>query len=237
MATMAQARAVGWSFWQKMALGLALFIVLGFAQFAARGFVNVGTVPLWVHLHGVAMLVWLALGVAQPSLANGRNLALHRKLGWIGMGAALTVTVLGSFAGIMAIRLGRQPPFFTPPYFLALTQIGIVVFAAMVTAAVLKRRDTLWHQRLMLGSTILLLEPALGRVLPMPLIMPWGEWLVMLVQLGVLWLIVRHDRATLGWVHPATRTVALVILGLHVTVETMARTDLFGDWAAKLMAA
>jgi hypothetical protein len=236
MATTAQATTGTWSFWQKMALGIALFVIVGFAQFAARGAVNLGAVPPWVHIHGIAMLVWLTLGFVQPSLANANNLALHRKLGWLGVGAALTVTVLGSYTGIMAIILGRVPPFFTPPYFLALTQIGIVVFAAMVLAAIIKRRETLWHQRLMLGSSILLLEPALGRLLPMPLIMPWGEWLVMVIQLGVLWLVARHDRTTLGAVHPATKAVALVIVALHVAVETMARTELFADWSAALAA-
>lgn len=234
MATMARTGTGTWSFWQKMALGLGLFVVFAFAQFAARGFVNIGAVPVWVHVHAVAMLAWLALGFAQPSLANSGNLALHRKLGKLGAIVALAVAVLGSYAGLMAIALGRQPPFFSPPYFLALTQIGIVAFAAMVIAAVVKRRDTLWHQRLMLGSTILILEPALGRVLPMPSIMPWGGWLVMVIQLGVLWLVVRHDRATLGAVHRATVTVGLVIVALHVAVETMARTDLFARWAATL---
>jgi hypothetical protein len=236
MATLAHRDTAGWSFWQKMALGLALFIVAAFAQFAARGFVDVGATPPWVHMHGVAMLIWLTLGVVQPSLANTGNLALHRTLGWLGVGAAATVTVLGSYTGIMAIILGRQPPFFTPPYFLALTQVGIVVFAAMVIAAIVKRRQTLWHQRLMLGSTILILEPALGRLLPMPLIMPWGEWLVMIVQLGALWLIMRHDRATLGAVHPATKAVGITIVALHVAVESLGRTALFAGWAASLAA-
>lgn len=234
MATLAQSGTGNWSFWQKMALGLGLFIVIGFAQFAARGYVNVAATPPWVHMHGVAMLVWLTLGFVQPSLANSGNLALHRRLGKLGVIAAVAVTILGSYAGLMAIALGRVPPFFTPPYFLALTQIGITVFAAMVIAALVKRRDTLWHQRLMLGTTILILEPALGRWLPMPLIMPWGEWLVMVIQLGVLMLVVRHDRATLGAVHPATKTVAAVIIALHITVETMARTDLFAGWASTL---
>lgn len=69
------------------------------------------------------MLVWLTLGFVQPALANANNLAMHRKLGWLGVGAAITVTVVGSYTGIMAIILDRQPPFFTPPY-LALTEIG-----------------------------------------------------------------------------------------------------------------
>jgi hypothetical protein len=237
MATVTQERnAGGLSFWQKMALGLGLFIVLGFAQFAARGFVDIPRVPIWIHLHGAVMLAWLTLGFIQPGLALGGNLALHRRLGWLGVALALTVTALGSFAGIMALATRHVPPFFTPPYFLALTQIGIAVFAAMVLAAVLKRRDTRWHQRLMLGSTILILEPALGRVLPMPLIMPWGEWLVMLFQLGAVWLIARHDRASLGAVHPATKAVAAVIVLTHVAVETAARTALFAGWAEAIAA-
>ena len=236
MATLAKAPAGGLSFWQKMAAGLGRFIVFGFAQFAARGFVDIPRVPVWIHVHGAVMLAWLTLGFVQPSLAHRGNLALHRRLGWLGLVLALAVTMLGSFAGIMALATRHVPPFFTPPYFLALTQIGIAVFAAMVLAAVLKRRDTRWHQRLMLGSTILILEPAFGRVLPMPLLMPWGEWVVMLFQLGAVWLIARHDRASLGAVHPATKTVAAVIVLTHVAVETMARTALFAGWAQSIAA-
>ena len=71
MATLAQEPAHGFSFWQKMALGIALFIVFGFAQFAARGFVDLGAAPAWLHLHGAVMLSWLALLVVQPTLIAG----------------------------------------------------------------------------------------------------------------------------------------------------------------------
>ena len=229
MASVAQADAGGLSFWQKMALGMALFIVFGFAQFAARGFVDFANVPAWIHLHGVVMIAWLALTVVQPSLTQRDNVALHRRLGWLGVALAAAVCVIGSAAGILSIRTQYVPPFFTPPYFLALTQIGIAVFAGMIAAAVINRRRTDWHQRLMLGATILIMEPALGRVLPMPLIMPWGEWLVMVVQLAVLSLVVRHDRRTLGAVHPATIAVGVVIVLTHLVVELAAITP---DWIA-----
>src|SRR3546814_6811155 len=60
MATIAGA-ADAERFWQRMAIGLAVFIVFGFAQFTARGFVDPLRAPFWVHLHGAAMLGWLAL--------------------------------------------------------------------------------------------------------------------------------------------------------------------------------
>jgi hypothetical protein len=92
-----------------------------------------------------------------------------------------------------------------------------------VASAILLRGNTQWHRRLMIGSTIMLMEPALGRVLPMPLIAPWGGWAETAVQLAIVWLLVRHDRKTLGAVHPASTVVAAVILTNHLLVELLAR--------------
>lgn len=223
MATAAYSATRDQSFWQKMALGIALFTVFGFSQFFFRGFSNPYTAPLHVHLHGVVMLGWLALTTVQPWLISRDNIALHRTLGWTGIVFAAALVGLGSYTGLYSIAHHRQPPFFTPAYFLGLTQIGIAVFGAMVAAAVMMRRNLDWHRRLMIGALILILEPALGRTLPMPLIEPWGGWLSMAIRLGVVGLVMRHDRRTLGTIHPATWVVAAVIAGGHVLIETLAR--------------
>jgi hypothetical protein len=236
MATLAPAAARDQSFWQKMMLGIAVFIVFGFAQFAARGFVQPMTVPLHVHFHGLVMLAWLGISVVQASLIRRDNLALHRRLGWLGVALAAAVVVTGSYVGLYAVQTGRQPPFFTPPYFLALTQVGIVFFATMIAAAVVYRRQTEWHRRLMLGSMIMIMEPALGRLLPMPFIMPWGEWAVLAIQLGVLALVMRHDRRTLGTVHPATLVAASAITLSHVVLETLAVLPFWQDLAGRVAA-
>jgi uncharacterized membrane protein len=231
MATMARVGAGDQSFWRAMMLGIALFIVFGFAQFSARGFVNVGAVPAYVHFHGAIMIAWLALSVTQATLIQRDNLALHRKLGWLGAALAAGVVVTGSFVGIMAVQTGRQPPFFSPAYFLALTQFGMVCFAAIVTFAIARRRNTEWHRRLMVGAMIMLMEPALGRILPMPLIMPWGELLVLVIQLGVFGLMVRHDRRVHRRIHPATVAgMAFVVVG-HLGVELLAIFPLFAALA------
>jgi hypothetical protein len=45
------------------------------------------------------------------------------------------------------------------------------------------------------------------------------EWIVMAIQLGVVALIARHDRKTLGRVHAATFSVGVVIALSHVLVS------------------
>ncbi len=117
MATTAGGAARAELFWHRMAIGLAIFIILGFLQFALRGFVDPVAAPFWVHLHGVAMLAWLALLIVQPTLVSRDNPALHRRLGWIGAGLALFITFLGIFTGVASLMLNRFPPFFSPPYF------------------------------------------------------------------------------------------------------------------------
>lgn len=234
MATLAQTETRDRSFWQKITLGLALFIVFGFAQFALRGFVQPAKAPIHVHFHGVVMLSWLGLMVVQPTLVQRGNAALHRRLGWIGAALAALVVVTGSFVGIKSLQNGTQPPFFTQPYFLALTQFGVITFAGLVAYAILRRRETEWHRRLLVGAMIALMEPALGRVLPMPLIMPWGEWLALAIQLGVLAIVMRHDRRTLGAVHPATLIAGFAITLHHCVVETLAVLPAWQELAAKV---
>lgn len=222
------------AFFTRFAIVLAVIIVLGFAQFAMQGFVNYRAAPLRVHFHGVVMLAWLALFVFQNRLIETGRIGAHRRLGWIGVGLATLVAITGSWVGIGALVEARQPPFFTPPYFLALTQLGVVFFLFLVGWAVIRRRDTQWHRRLMFASLIAILEPAFGRLLPMPLIMPWGEMIVLVVQLLAFAVLMRHDRKVLGGVHPATLIGALVVTAYHLSLELFGRVGPFVAWAESL---
>lgn len=218
MATTAAGIASAERFWQRMAIGLALFIIFGFAQFALRGFADPMAAPFWVHLHGVLMLAWLALLIVQPTLVARGDLPRHRQLGWTGAGLALVIVGLGIFTGLASLVLNRFPPFFSPPYFLALTTVEALAFGLMVWAAVRRRHTTQWHRRLMIGATIIILEPALGRVLPLPLMIGWSDIPIGLCQLFVVSLIALHDRRTLGRIHPATKAVALIVIAVRATI-------------------
>ncbi|MDT0506537.1 adenylate cyclase [Novosphingobium sp. MMS21-SN21R] len=209
-------------FFTRMAIGMAAFIVFGFAQWALRGFVSPTTVPVWVHLHGLAMLSWLGLLIIQNLLVGSGNIALHRKLGWLGLALVLMIAGLGMFTGRMAVELHRVPPFFTDAYFLALTHAEAVTFPLIVGAGIAMRRQTQWHRRLMLGATIIVMEPAFGRLVPAPLLGPVLTALTGLaLQLAVLGIIARHDMRETGTIHPATRVLALVLLLLSATVHAL----------------
>lgn len=221
MATTAGGAARAELFWHRMAIGLAIFIVFGFLQFALRGFVDPAAAPFWVHVHGVAMLAWLALLIAQPTLVSQGNLARHRRLGRIGGLLAIFITGLGVFTGIASLVLNRFPPFFTPPYFLALTVTESLVFGTMVAWAIRRRGATDWHRRLMIGATIVILEPALGRLLPIPLMGPWAEPAVGFCQLSAVAIIAAYDRRSRGAVHPATWAIAAVVIATRVAISLL----------------
>lgn len=239
MATLPQARIGAFSFWQKMAVGLSIFIILAFAQFGLRGMVDYARAPLVMHLHGMAMLAWLGLLTAQSLLAGQKDaapgaLALHRRLGWASVVMVPAIVVLASALCLTALGLHMFPPFFTPAYFLALVHVEAGFFALLVAMAVSRRGQADWHKRLMIGSTVILMEPALGRLLPMPLIMPWGQWLSMAIQIAVVLLIVRQDRREFGHAHPATMAIAMAVILSHVIVEMLSITPGWIALAARL---
>ncbi len=219
------------AFFLRFAIVIALFILFGFAQFAMRGFSNFGGAPLTVHLHGGLMIGWLGIFVAQNMLVHRGELAIHRKLGWTSAALVPLVALTGMLVGYNAVARGSGPPFFSPAYFLVLSSIGSLSFAAMVAWAIVRRRQVQWHRRLMLGAMFLLLEPALGRLLPMPLLGAWGQTMSLAVQLVFVAVVARHDKRVLGAIHPATIAVAVVLVASHALFETLAVLPPFVSFA------
>lgn len=223
-------------FFTRLSIALALFIAVGFLQWSLRGYVSINSTPWWVHAHGAFMLLWLAVFTLQNILAERGDFELHRRLGWSAIIVLIGVAVFGSAAGLQAVMLHRIPPFFSNAYFLALTQVEIVLFVGTVAWGLALRRHTQWHRRLMLGATILLMEPALGRLLPMPMLGSAGEWITLAVQLSAVAVVARHDRSLCGEIHPATLSVAALVTLSHVLVEALSALPAFVAYANRIAA-
>jgi hypothetical protein len=229
--------AANQSFFVQLAWICAAIIVIGFVQNAALGRVAIPLVPIWVHLHGLLMLAWLGLLITQNRLAASGALARHRQLGRIGAGLVGAIVLIAGYSSIMALVLHRYPPFFTPAYFLALGIGEAGSFAGLVVAGIARRADTETHRRLISGSLLVLLEPALGRLLPMPLIGgETGQWVILAIQLGFVVAIAREDRRSRGRVLPATLAVGATLIATHTLVSLGARLPLLESWAAQLVA-
>jgi hypothetical protein len=224
-------------FFVRYAIAIALFILFGFVQFAMRGYSDLASAPPIVHLHGGLMVGWLGIFVAQNLLVHRGELGIHRKLGWTAAAILPLIPVVGIWVGYNAVATHRLPPFFSDSFFLALTGIGSLLFAAMVVWAITLRRQVQWHRRVMLGAMFILLEPALGRLLPMPLLGAWGEWAILAVQMVFVGVLARHDRKLLGAVHQATKAIAAIIVAEHILIETIAVLPPFIAFAQKVAGA
>lgn len=219
-------------FFTRLTQVLAGLIVFGFLQWALRGFVDPIRTPIWIHAHGIAMLGWLGTVVAQNSLAGRGNLVMHRKLGWASLVLVIAIVALGIYAGRMALATHRVPPFFSDPYFLALTHVEVIVFALTVAIAIATRAQTQWHRRLMIAATVILMEPALGRLLPMPLLgQTGGGWLEAVLQVGFLGFLARHDARMLGRVHPATLLGMGLVIAVHGLIQVLAGMPMVAAYA------
>ncbi|AMK22145.1 MULTISPECIES: hypothetical protein [unclassified Sphingobium] len=211
-------------FYLGMSVAIAATVIGGFGSFALRGFVDVGRVPYWVHVHGAVFVSWTLLFVMQNAFAHRGSMALHRRMGWVAVGLATAMVPLGVVTVCMAVVLDRVPPFFTPTIFLALSVLELIGFITLLTGAIRLRRSTEWHRRLMLCAMVAIIGPAFGRLLPMPLLGPWGGLAVMSGQMLFVAVGVVHDLASRGRVHPAYAVGAAVILAEGLAVPILAAT-------------
>ena len=151
-------------FYGLAALAAALVVFAGFARtyYLGKAF-DAPELPGLVHLHGVVMTGWIALFGAQASLVAARRVDLHPRLGVAGAFFAALVVVVGIATSIEGARRGISPG--PPPLvFLAIPLGVILVFGALVAAAIANRRRPDWHKRLMLLATISMLTPAIARL-------------------------------------------------------------------------
>lgn len=211
-----------------MAMVMAAVVVAGFLTQYLAGRSTFAS-PLRVHVHAVVFMGWVALFVAQSWLATRGPLALHRKLGWIAV-AWMMVMVTAALAVIVAVvRNGTAPFFFKPQHFLIANPLTLFGFVGLTAAAVALRKRTDWHARLHICGMTMIIGPAFGRLLPMPLLMPYAFQIAVLA--GAVFPIAGmvRDKRHLGRVHPAwwcgLATLALVL----VTAEVIAASP-FGDW-------
>jgi hypothetical protein len=123
--------------------------------------------PWIIHLHGAIFTGWIVLLLVQGALAAHGNLAAHRKIGNLGIAygcLVLTVGLVVTFAApVLHIKAGewdidRAAAFLPIPFG------DMVLFGSFFGAAVVYRRRSEIHMRLILFATVGLLFAAVGRM-------------------------------------------------------------------------
>ena len=204
-------------FFLRGAIAIAVTIVTGFSVQLAMGRSSFSS-PLPVHLHAIFFMGWITIYLIQNVLAARGNLSLHRRLGWIAAVWMVPMLVLGIYVTVAMVRRGQVPFFFQPQQFLIFDPVALMTFVGLTTAAIVWRRQTDWHKRLHFCGTSMLLGPAFGRLLPLPLLAPWSyEATVAALMLFPIAGVIADKRRS-GHVHPAWKWgIGTMIASLLVT--------------------
>ena len=218
------------------ALLAALVIFAGFARtFYLKGLFGTPPLSSLLMTHGVVMTLWIVLFIAQIALvANGRT-GLHRRVGLLGGGVAVLIVVMGVAAAIDAGRRGFTPaPQITPLMFMAIPIIDVCVFGTLVGAALLKRRRTATHKRLMLLATLGIVTPGAAR-LPLDFIKQGGLPAFFGVMIACVLAVVVIDTVRNRRLHPAFGWGAAFLIASVPLRIALAQTAAWQQFAAWLL--
>jgi hypothetical protein len=215
------------SFFRTLAILMALVIVAGFSMQYLMGRSSFAARPL-VHVHGIVFMSWVVLFVTQSWLATRGPIALHRTLGWFGAGWIVVMLVMAFWIIIDVTQRGLTPFFFQPQHFLIANPLTAVVFAALAWAAIRMRRRTDWHMRLHICAMVAIIGPGFGRLLPMPLLIPYafeaaGLAAMLFIVAGMI-----RDKKREGKVHPAWWYGLLANLAIIPVAQLLANSPI-GD--------
>jgi len=190
-------------FFLTMAIAMALVIVAGFATNLAMGRSSFG-LPLLYHVHAFVFFSWVVIYVTQNALVASGSVALHRRLGWLAAIWPPVMVLMGTTMTVYSLSRTGGLPFFDVREFLFGNPLSILAFARLFAAAIVNRRRTDWHRRLMFCAMAYLTGPGFGRLLPLPFLIPWSFWVAAFVAPSIFPLIgIVFDLRRSGKVHPA----------------------------------
>jgi hypothetical protein len=199
-------------FFVGMAIAIAAIVIVAFSFSLLKTNLVNQLSSTWVRIHVVTFSSWIVLFFAQTVLVAARRTDLHRRLGIAGAILAAAMIVVTIEVSFEAVRQGHavltMPPlqalvFYTVPH------VDMFLFSGLVIAALLFRHKPEIHKRLMLLTTIALLDAVADRL---PLLWRFGRMTHFLVQDALVLAGIVYDLKSRGRINPAYIWGGLLIL-------------------------
>jgi len=220
-----------------MALLLLATVFVGFARtYFLAGVFRAPLPSLLVHIHGAVFTCWILLLVTQVSLVSAGRVDIHRKLGLAGFCLAALMVVIGTLtaSGLLARNVSPVPAFDAKTFYV-IPLSDMVVFASLIFFAYYYRSKPAIHKRLILLSTIALMDAPTGR--PPFAVITNHQYLDSIFCLAFLLLLIGYD---LWSTHKVQR--ATIFGGLLMVIVEQARVPIgmsagwhsFATWAQHL---
>ncbi len=216
-----------------------VYMSLAFLAIAVTGFSTTFFLPLSrgifkappiIHIHGALLFGWLLFLILQASLVHRRHVQVHRRLGIVGTLLSVAIVISGVLVGLHATRrdLAAGGDDFVLGQFVNIL-IEMLLFGALVAAAIVLRRDSESHKRLLLLATISALAPAWLRFrhlfpgVPDPFL-TWS-----LLADALLLVVIARDWVVMHRIHPVYIWAGGAMFAIHV-IEILAIRS--GPWLA-----
>lgn len=194
-----------------LAVALAGFSTTFFAPLARGRF----TALPFVYLHATCLFGWLALLIAQSALVRSRNVALHRRLGWLGVAVIAGIVMSGVVVGALATRRDLASGATWPYGAYVNIVIEMIVFGALAGSAIALRRRPEFHKRLLVLATISALGPAWFRFRHFLPFVPNPIVTFSLVADSVWVALMLREWVTTKRVHPVYRWAGGAMFAVH----------------------
>jgi hypothetical protein len=214
---------------------MVALIVAGFLKLYLRG-ISTFAAPWPVHVHAVAFMAWVGFFMLQVTLATTGRIDLHKRLGWLGAALIPVLLIIGALILFRMMRNAAVPPFWTYAYFVVMNLMALVAFATLTIAAILMRKETQWHRRLIFCGMAALVVTPFNRLAPDAVLAKSMSLIPAIALLGFPLAGMAADWLRERRVHPAWwwGLCALILSG--VTTETLGRAPIAGEMAALVTA-
>lgn len=137
-------------------------ILAGFGVDMGRFLHETPSPPMVVNVHAFVFTGWMILLTSQILLVVGDRVTWHRSLGWVTAGWACLMGVLGPWAAIVSQVLHLHGGGLAPA-FLAVQLGGVASFLILAIVGITLRKNSAAHKRMMILSTIALVDAGFGR--------------------------------------------------------------------------
>ncbi len=144
---------------------ILLVIFLGFFRTYFSLFPKFENVSTAQHFHSLIFLLWFALLFIQPYLIKTGKIELHRRLGKFSF--LLVPLLVFSIFEVAKGQYHRELTQFPVSQCIANLIVPlpqIVLFLIIYILAIVNKRNTAYHMRYIISSTLVLLGPGLGRI-------------------------------------------------------------------------
>jgi hypothetical protein len=199
-------------FFVGVAVAICVTVVVAFSTALLKTDLATQLASTWVKFHVVTFSSWIVLFFTQTVLVAAHRSDLHRRLGvagailaavMIGITILITFEAIRQGSAVLKMRPFEAFIFYTVPH------VDIILFTILVTAALLMRGKPEIHKRLMLLTTVALLDAVTDRL---PFIWRGGRSAHFVVQDIFVVAGVAYDLVSRGRISPAYIWGGLLIL-------------------------